>query len=70
MRMRNKDGRYTGTGITLAFNDKEDTYKNKMVRKVHFPSDHVVGLEREDTLHGECRTVGWLTQEEITRLYG
>lgn len=63
MRSGLKDGRVAGSGINLAMYEKEETYRDKKVKNVRFPSDY-----NKDYIHEI--TYYYMSPEEIERRYG
>jgi hypothetical protein len=68
MRTGLKEGRVAGTGVQHAFVEREETYRDKKVRKVYFPSDfdkdHI-----KDERYSEI-TYSYMSPEEFERRYG
>jgi hypothetical protein len=68
MRTGLKEGRVAGAGTNLAFVEREETYRDKKVRKVYFPSDfnkdHI-----KDERYNKIK-YSYMSQDEIERRYG
>jgi hypothetical protein len=66
--MRGIDGRIRGSGMRLSFTEYEETYRDKKVKRVWFPSDfnreHL-----EDEVYSKVKYYT-MSQEEIERRYG
>lgn len=66
--MRTKDGRVAGSGTRLSYYEPEETYRDKKVKRVWFPSDFSRDHE-EDKIYKEIK-YGYMSPEEIERKYG
>jgi hypothetical protein len=68
MRTGLKEGRVAGSGTHWAFIEREETYRDKKVRRVYFPSDfnkdHI-----KDERYSEIK-YSYMSPEEFERRYG
>lgn len=66
--MRSNDGRICGSGTRLSFIELEETYRDKKVKNVRFPSDYNKEHLNSD-IYGKIK-YSYMSPDEIERRYG